>query len=714
MWLTVWFSFCYFYHQTDTAYPCQFSMQTSSNDLFNCFAHLTRTAPTFFYTYFNHLFVSWRFFVLSTYPSHVLFFKWFSQNPLSLLLPCASVFVLFFFFENRFRKKQFHLVFILFVLWSLGLYGVFAVVKFGKVSFYGLPLPTAHTHQPFKNLFTLRFLNGGLFLAKQSVGAVKISPKMADTSFIFLDFGAYCLLYIAIFFSLVYFRHEIPANLERNWKEVNVGLVFFLLIFYIVVNKYFFVTTMVLAVKFAVSGVIVACTRPRKRIKVLSYLLLTVNWRTSLLSVLVAVVTDLFCANGLSELTYMLYTVSIPILMYDFLVTNAFIDSIQLRNTPVSVPVMCGALKLFWILTTSSFFHCGFQISMYAAAAYILLIYFKYASSVFIGIPSRAFERERKILMFTDPLPGTPPPHPIENVEFNSNCYFMIVNIGSFYAVVSFFCSIINLHYFYFLAINLIVFLWFAVFISSLIATYVKSADCLDLRGIFLAYDPYFWASRYTSFCFLILFYLQTMAFFFFIILSDSISITVALLTVFILACSLVIAECFFTPWSNIVSFIHPFTRSYWTDEFWTYLSPHLRDFVYWQPIQPDDFIEERPYYLGFKLKMSTRQLLVLGLCVCFILFFIFQGYHNNIKSSFIYWFFFVNLVLSIYFFRKHLFRHSFTDKEFGILNYAHLEFWVQVVSMLLTLLCVCFFIYRYKYGLLAVLIFIFFKFEYS
>jgi hypothetical protein len=154
--------------------------------------------------------------------------------------------------------------------------------------------------------------------------------------------------------------------------------------------------------------------------------------------------------------------------------------------------------------------------------------------------------------------------------------------------------------------------------------------------------------------------------------------------------------ERFLSTWGNIVTYFQFADYFTWDDEFWSYLSPFLRDYIFWKPITPDDFIEPAPYYFEVHRKISGRHVLLLysflSVTVVFYMLGLFSDFH------FIYFFFYYKLCLIfilLYIYDRFV-AWWLPDSTFAIMEFTYYEFATYLTYFVVLLLSVCYYYFYY------------------
>jgi hypothetical protein len=202
----------------------------------------------------------------------------------------------------------------------------------------------------------------------------------------------------------------------------------------------------------------------------------------------------------------------------------------------------------------------------------------------------------------------------------------------------------------------------------------LKTSDVLDLRGIFLAVHQYYWCTKYTH---------NTLVFFFFIFLVYVlcfvwhfllINVFLFILCIFIFFVFIVSFERLLSTWGNIVTYFQFADYYTWDDEFWSYLSPFLRDYVFWKPITPDDYEEPAPYYFEVGRKISGRHIILFYSVLAVTITFYFVGLFDGF--NFVYFFIYFKFLLL--FFNWYLYERLLTwwvsDPTLALMEFTYFE----------------------------------------
>ena len=357
------------------------------------------------------------------------------------------------------------------------------------------------------------------------------------------------------------------------------------------------------------------------------------------------------------------------------------IDTYVNKQHPIVSFFFTGFVKPWILLSFVLLFIVDFQLNVFFSICYSLYFFLFIVPSLMRIIqqtPTKAFEKGRKITMFEEGPALVLPKPMIEHLYFNSNIFRFALTVFDFNTYTLFFFLIINtlLGFDFFICLLLLQsVLLFLIFYSAAMITHtLKTSDVLDLRGIFLAVHQYYWCTKYTH---------NTLVFFFFIFLVYVlcfvwhfllINVFLFILCIFIFFVFIVSFERLLSTWGNIVTYFQFADYYTWDDEFWSYLSPFLRDYVFWKPITPDDYEEPAPYYFEVGRKISGRHIILFYSVLAVTITFYFVGLFDGF--NFVYFFIYFKFLLL--FFNWYLYERLLTwwvsDPTLALMEFTYFE----------------------------------------
>lgn len=527
---------------------------------------------------------------------------------------------------------------------------------------------------------TILFFISWFFLLNWSEINPQISEKYNTGYWFFsmrFSFYKQCTPFILlIIWILVVYKADFKSPLLGSKVPFNSWFFFFAPFLF-----FLWSTTKSLAIMFVVSEFIVYFLFSSDVFKLKRYSITKLHLIRPLL-IIFFVLKDFLVLDSFYFTSFVDYSINLLLFLW-FLFWMFYIDRYISNRHPASSFFFIGFVKP-WLLLSFSTLCIPNLFSFLLTPYFFYFLFFLTPQTLRLvqAIPSKAFERGRKITMFEAAPPLVLPEPLIEHLYYNSNLFKFVYVVFNYSTYTLFFFLMVfkvNFYDFFYILLILQSVIIFLVFYSgATIVKTLKTSDILDLRGMFLAVHQYHWCTKYTfivlvffTFTFLLLFF--TFAFLY-------LTSTVFSFSTFAMGCI-----CFFfffhlferllTTWGNIITYFQFADFDTWNDVFWTYLSPFLKDVVFWTPIQPDDYEEPRPYYFQFARKVSARYLLF-----CYIVFFVFSFFlfsNMFVLFNFVYFFLFYKFlfIYVIFYTYKEIFNFDISNDQLFLSDFTYFEF---------------------------------------